>query len=381
MSFKTSKKYFSIDSINISFSKIKQNSSNSIYFAFPEFKNLTIFSEKPNITNLEIINTLKRYIYPDDFKILKKNTILNDTENQYVLDNIIYENFFSMFLPEIPLIKVIQNDYSDKNKMVFYKDKFIGVFVDEITIIPIFFLFNILINLILNNGIFIIDTQLKFDILETIDNQDNSQHFFLILTETIYIKTIHNKIKLSKGDIIFNINGNSFNKNGKVYSDKINLFLPLNTYLMLNNSNTINLNFLPISNGSTNLDGNHINCLNAKYIEFKIPIFNQTELKVPICLDDFSFRYNNLEFKILSEKLMETYLDCPISKKEFENNHISKNKYIVLTNHKTNKLYVLEKVSNKKIDNMQEMIEYINKIKNKKTFYFSRIDDELKITI
>jgi hypothetical protein len=78
---------------------------------------------------------------------------------------------------------------------------------------------------------------------------------------------------------------------------------------------------------------------------------------------------------------METYLDCPLSKKHFDTNHLSENKYVVLTNHSSKKLYILNKISNKKIENMEEMIEYINKNNSKKTFNFERIDNSLNITI
>ena len=378
MSFKTSKKYFSVDSINISFSLQEKNLSNSIYFTFPEFKDLTIFSDKPDITKLEVINILDKYLSPDFFKLLKKNSILNDGESQYVLQDILNEKYFSIFLPEVPLIKIIENDNAIQNKIVFYKDKLIGVFIDETTIIPVIVLFNIIKNLILNNGIYVLDSKINFDILETIDNENKSQNFFLSLNDSISIKCENKKFKLSEGDVIFNINGNSFNKNGKIYCEKLKLYLSINTYLMINGSNLIDINFLP---KSKNFDEINIDNSNLKNVQIKLPIFNQSELKIPIINDDKIYKYNNLEFKILTEKLMENYLDCPLSKKHFDKNHLSKNKYVVLTNHSSKQLYILKKISNKKIENFDEMIEYINKNDNKKTFYFGRIDNTLKITV
>lgn len=378
MSFKTYKKYFSIDSINISFSFQEKKLSNSIYFTFPEFKNLTIFSDKPDITKLELLNILDKYLSPDFFKLLKKNSILNDKEFQYVLQNIVNEKYFSIFLPEIPLIKIIQNDNALENKIVFYKDKLIGIFIDKFTIIPIIVLFNIIKNLILNNGIYVLNNKINFDILETIDNENKSQNFFLSLNDSISINCNNKKFKLSEGDIIFNINGNNFNKNGKIYSDKLNLHLSINTYLMINGSNLIDINFLP---KSKKRDDVNINCIYLKHIIINLPIFNQSELKIPIIDEDKIYKYNNLEFKILTEKLMENYLDCPLGKKHFDNNHLSKYKYVVLTNHSSKQLYILKKISNKKIENIEQMIEYINKNNNKKTFYFGRIDGSLKITV
>ena len=378
MSFKTSKTYFSVDSINISFSFQDKKISNSIYFTFPEFKNLTIFSDKPNITTDEVLNILDKYLCPDSFKMLRKNSILNDGESQYVLQNITNERYFSMFLPEIPLIKVIENDNAMPNKIVFYKDKLIGVFIDETTIIPVIVLFNIIKNLISNNGIYILDNNINFDILETIDNENKSQNFFLSLNNSIKIDVNNKKFKLSEGSIIFNINGNSFNKNGKIYSDKLKLYLSLNTYLMMNGSNIIDIDFLP---KSKRMDDININCSNLKKIQIVLPKFNQSQLKIPILDEDKIYTYNKLEFRILTEKLMETYLDCPLSKKQFDKNHLSSNKYIALTNHSSKQLYILKKISNKKIENIEQMIEYISKNDNKKTLYFGRIDSSLKITV
>jgi hypothetical protein len=384
MSSKTFNKYFTIDSINISLSFQEKDISQSIYFTFPEFKNLTIFSYKPNITKIDILQILDKYMCPDYFKLLKKNDILNDILNeektQYVLQNILNEKYFSIFLPEIPLIKIIENNKAEKNNMVFYKDKLIGIFIDESTIIPVIVLFNIIKNLILNDGIYIIDNQINFDVLETILNENQTQHFFLSLNESLIIKCEKGKqkFKFHKGDIIFNLNGNSFNKNGKIYSEKLKLYVSINTYLMINGSNLIDLNFLP---QSKSIDEKNINCTHMKNVQIILPIFNQSQLKIPIIEEDKIYKYNNLEFKILTEKLMETYLDCPLSKNQFDKNHLSEDKYIVLTNHSSKKLYILNKISNKKIENLEEMIEYINKNDSKKTFNFERIDFSLNITI
>ena len=76
-----------------------------------------------------------------------------------------------------------------------------------------------------------------------IDNENKSQNFFLSLNDSISIKCENKKFKLSEGDVIFNINGNSFNKNGKIYCEKLKLYLSINTYLMINGSDLIDINF------------------------------------------------------------------------------------------------------------------------------------------
>jgi hypothetical protein len=385
MSFKTYKNCINIeDTIYITFSNIsnkldKLDKLDKFKLLYPEFNNLLIFSDIPNMTKQHIITIIDKYINIGNFKLLKKGIILNDTENNYTLDNITYKNIFSEFLPEIPVIVLEKNNILTSNNCIFYKKDPIGITVNNTIVIPFIFLFILIKNLIINDGIYILDNQLVFDIIETINDEDKQAHFFLVLNESISINTPdHKKFKISQGDIVFNINGDRFNKNGRIYSNKLNLFLPINSYLMLEGHNNISFNFLPKSKIKTT---DKLTDYDSKTVNIKLPIFKQENLKIPIFQDDKKYIFNDLKFSILTEKLMEKYMDCPISHKHFQRNHISYNKYIVLTNHNTGKLFVLKKISNKKIHNFEEMIEYINKTENKKTFYFERADQSIKITI
>lgn len=383
MSFKTSKNSINInDSIDISFyNVIEEEGDNSIFLTYPEFKNLTVKSKK--YSKLEFIDLLDNNTNPKIFKTIIKNTILNDKKYQYVVDTIVYKKYFSEFLPQIPLIRILDNDTSKPNTCVFLNDIPIGIQVDKTHILPFIVLFQLLKTLVINDGVFIFD-YINYDIMETRNETNEDIHYFLVLNESIKINTIDKQYKLSLGDIIFNINGNDFNKNGKIYSDKLDLFLPLNLYLMLSGHNRISIDFMPqskIIKTKGNIDFKLIG-KTAKSIDIILPLFNQNKLRIPL-FPEKTFKFKNLEFSILNEKLMEEHMDCPLNKRHFEKNTYSTDKYIVLTNHESGKLYVLKKISNKKIQTFDEMVEYITNIpeKNKKTFCFERTNDLLQITV
>ncbi len=119
-----------------------------------------------------------------------------------------------------------------------------------------------------------------------------------------------------------------------------------------------------------------------KYISIIVPLVEQHNMKIPISSNDI-FKYKNLEFTILSENLMINTKDCPISEQQFYKNHVSINKYVVLTNHDDKMLYILKKITNKKINSLESLKEYTKSLndKNKNTFYFERFDREIKISV
>lgn len=401
MSFKTSKNSININnSIDISFYNVfDEEGDNSFFLTYPEFKNLTVKSKK--YSKQEFVELLDNNSNPKIFKTIIKNTILNDNKHQYVVDTIVYKKYFSEFLPQIPLIRIIDNETSKPNTCVFLNDIPIGIQMDKTHILPFIFLFQLLKSLIINNGIFIFD-YINYDIMETYEEKETKEtketsetkegkeekHYFLVLTESIRINTNEKdkekEYKLSSGDIIFNINGNNFNKNGKIYYDKLDLFLPLNLYLMLFGHNRISIDFMPhskIVKTKGNIDFKLIG-KTAKSIDIILPLFNQNKLRIPL-FPEKTFKFKDLEFSILNEKLMEKHMDCPLNKRLFEKNTYSNHKYIVLTNHDSGKLFILKKISNKKIQTFEEMVEYITNIpeKYKKTFYFERTNDLLQITV
>jgi len=379
----TSKNSINInDSIDISFyNVVEQELDNSFFLTYPEFKNLTIKSKK--YSKQEFVELIESIINPRIFKNIIKNTILNDKKYQYVVDTIVYKKYFSEFLPQIPLIRILDNETSRPNTCVFINNIPIGIQMDKNHILPFIVLFQLLKTLVINDGVFIFD-YINYDIMETHNETNDEVHYFLVLNESIKFNTIDKQYKLSSGDIIFNINGNNFNKNGKIYSDKLDLFLPLNLYLMLTGHNRITIDFMPqskIIKTKENIDFKLIG-KTSKSIDIILPLFNQNRLRIPL-FPEKTFNFKNLEFSILNEKLMEEHMDCPLNKRHFEKNTYSSHKYIVLTNHESGKLYVLKKISNKKMKTFEEMVDYITNIpeKNKKTFYFERTNDLLQITV
>jgi hypothetical protein len=379
----TSKNSINInDSIDISFyNVVEQELDNSFFLTYPEFKNLTIKSKK--YSKQEFVELIESIINPRIFKNIIKNTILNDKKYQYVVDTIVYKKYFSEFLPQIPLIRILDNETSRPNTCVFINNIPIGIQMDKNHILPFIVLFQLLKTLVINDGVFIFD-YINYDIMETHNETNDEVHYFLVLNESIKFNTIDKQYKLSSGDIIFNINGNNFNKNGKIYSDKLDLFLPLNLYLMLTGHNRITIDFMPqskIIKTKENIDFKLIG-KTSKSIDIILPLFNQNRLRIPL-FPEKTFNFKNLEFSILNEKLMEEHTDCPLNKRHFEKNTYSSHKYIVLTNHESGKLYVLKKISNKKMKTFEEMVDYITNIpeKNKKTFYFERTNDLLQITV
>jgi hypothetical protein len=119
-----------------------------------------------------------------------------------------------------------------------------------------------------------------------------------------------------------------------------------------------------------------------KNISIIVPLVEQHNMKIPITSTE-TFKYKNLEFSILSEQLMLNSKDCPISENQFYKNHLSTNKYVVLTNHDDNMLYILKKITNKKINSLDSLKEYTKSLndKTKNTFYFERFDREIKISV
>ena len=387
MSFKTLKNSINInDSIDISFYDIGEDigedkNKDSFILSYPEFKNLTIKSIF--LSKQKVVELLDNNFNPKIFKSIVKNTILNDITHQYVVETIVYNKYFSEFLPQIPLIKILDNKTSRPNSCIFLNGTPIGIQMDKIHILPFVVLFQLLKCLIINDGVFILD-YINYDIMETQDEINKSNHYFLVLNDSIKINTIEKPYKLSSGDVIFNINGNNFNKNGKIYSDKLDLYLPLNLYLMLTGNNRITVDFMPqskIIQTKSNVNFKLIG-KTSKSIDIILPLFNQNKLRIPLFPEKI-FKFKDLEFSILNEKLMEKHMDCPLSKRYFEKNTYSVEKYIVLTNHESGKLYILKKISNKKIQTFEEMVDYITNIpeKHKKTFYFERTNDSLQITV
>ena len=379
MSFKTchiTKSILIDNDITIGFNlnkleKIEKNDS-SLYLVFPEFRNLTVYSKSTSKSKL--IEILNNYISPEQikrFKQINKKVILTDTISNFIVETITYNKYFSEFLPPIPLIQIEETTKTIPNSCIFINNNEpIGIQLNSKYIIPFLILFKLLHSLCINDGVYLFQS-FKYDILQVEETIEITKtKYYLSLNES---NTINN---LSKNDIIISINSNEFNKYGRIFSPELQLYLPLNLYLMLNGSKQINLEYAIYSK-----------LLIQNYnMEIYLNKFTQEKLSIPICINtnkDSIIKFRGLEFTILTEKIMEEYKDCPINQKLFENNKYSDDKYIVLTNYKNNLLYVLKKISNKKFVSFDKFIDYISQISDKhnKTFYFERYDATIKIKV
>ncbi len=149
---------------------------------------------------------------------------------------------------------------------------------------------------------------------------------------------------------------------------------------MLCESNYISIEYS--NNPELTYDNSTVSENILKYVSIIIPLVEQHNMKIPIISNDI-FKYKTLEFTILSENLMINNKDCPITEQQFTKNHLSSNKYVVLTNHDDNMLYILKKITNKKINSLESLKEYTKSLndKTKSTFYFERFDREIKISV
>jgi hypothetical protein len=368
------------DKIRISFNI---NNINATY-VYPEFNNL----------NIQLINNLSNEEYNDKirllstpFRLISKNTILTNESNQYVVSNITYKKCFSEFLPDFPLIEIINVDKSIPNSCIFLDSEPFGIQLDEKYILPFSILFPLLFALRVNNGKFVW-SDLKFNMLEISKDKmgltGSSVEYYGYLKQEMKYNICNNKtVKMNDGIIVYNINQNKFNKNGRIYSDKLEINIPINLYFLLFGTETL---FFEYSNyiidNDDEMENKKIIDLPIKHTKISLPLISQSKLKIPIN-SNVVYKYRGLEFSILSEKLMESYTDSPLTENQFKKNTISSQSYITLTNHEDGLLYILKKISNKNIKSFDSLVNYIEKLsdKNKNTFYFERYDKTLKISV
>jgi hypothetical protein len=365
--------------------KISFNVENLLHsMKYPEFNNINI-QLLNNTTQEEYNQIIKSYYTP--FRLINKNTILTNEMNQYVVSNIVYKKIFSQFLPDFPLIEIINTNKSIVNSCIFLNGEPFGIQIDEKYILPFSILFPLLYNLSINNGRFIW-SELKFEMLEINQNsgEDTTVAYYGYLKQELRYNICNKVVKINEGIIVYNINNNKFNKNGRIYSDVLQIFCPVNLYLLLFGGEVLNFEY---SNYSIDNDKDNDKMENEKIIDIPIkntkitlPLISNSYLKIPIT-SNLKYKYRGYEFSVLSEKIMEIYNDCPLTEIQFKKNNISKHSYIVLTNHEDGLLYILKKISNKNINSYETLVDYIekNSDKNKNTFYFERYDKSIKISI
>ena len=347
-------------------------------FTYPEFNNLNI--QLINNTINEDYNELIKFL-STPFRLINKNTILTNESNQYIVSNIIYKKYFSQFLPEFPLIEIINVKKTIPNSCIFLDAEPFGIQLDEKYILPFSILFPLLYGLSINNGKFIW-SDLKFNMLEI--SKDSSVVYYGYLKQEMKYNICNNKtVRMNDGIIVYNINQNKFNKNGRIYSDQLNIYIPINLYFLLFSTQLLIFEYSNfIIDDDDKMENQKVENIPIKYTNISLPLISQSKLKIPI-KSNVVYKHRGLEFSVLSEELMESYKDSPLTENQFKKNTISSHSYITLTNHEDGLLYILKKISNKNIKSFDSLVNYIEKLsdKNKNTFYFERYDKTLKISV
>jgi len=362
------------DKIRISFNINNIDST----FTYPEFNNLNIQLIN-NMTNEDYNELIKFLSKP--FRVISKNTILTNESNQYIVSNITYNKCFSQFLPDFPLIEIINVKKTIPNSCIFLDAEPFGIQLDEKYILPFSILFPLLYGLSINNGKFIW-SDLKFNMLEI--SKDSSVAYYGYLKQEMKYNICNNKtVRMNDGIIVYNINQNKFNKNGRIYSDQLNIYIPINLYFLLFGTQLLIFEYSNfIIDDDDKMENQKVENIPIKSTPFSLPLISQSKLKIPI-KSNVVYKHRGLEFSVLSEELMESYKDSPLTENQFKKNTISSHSYITLTNHEDGLLYILKKISNKNIKSFDSLVNYIEKLsdKNKNTFYFERYDKTLKISV
>jgi len=362
------------DKIRISFNINNIDST----FTYPEFNNLNI--QLINNTINEDYNELIKFL-STPFRLINKNTILTNESNQYIVSNITYNKCFSQFLPDFPLIEIINVKKTIPNSCIFLDAEPFGIQLDEKYILPFSILFPLLYGLSINNGKFIW-SDLKFNMLEI--SKDSSVVYYGYLKQEMKYNICNNKtVRMNDGIIVYNINQNKFNKNGRIYSDQLNIYIPINLYFLLFGTQLLIFEYSNfIIDDDDKMENQKVENIPIKYTNISLPLISQSKLKIPI-KSNVVYKHRGLEFSVLSEELMESYKDSPLTENQFKKNTISSHSYITLTNHEDGLLYILKKISNKNIKSFDSLVNYIEKLsdKNKNTFYFERYDKTLKISV
>jgi len=344
----------------------------------------------PNILIFDLMLFMKD-CHPRINKI-KSKQIISISNINYRVVNIVHQKTFSKFLPHIPLISLDQTILN--LDFIRYGDKILGICNDSTTIIPMCFIINIIMNFIKNSSFYFFPNDITFDICETL-NSDSKIKYYAIVKDKIAFKHLKTSYILNPGDMIFNINSTRFNINGHIYSERYKMYLTINTYILLHGINTLTISYTSnkkllniektdksydrlvdiLDDYNVNIDVKHKQFISAepKLITIDLKPFDNDKLRIPI-INRKKITYNDLEFKILSESLINS-TKINISEQLFGNKFVNShsNKQTVITEiNKT--IYRLQKISNKNIWNLNDLEIIINKREAKRTFTLQNIE-------
>ncbi len=230
-----------------------------------------------------------------------------------------------------------------------------------------------------------------------LENNVNKQAFYVTTKSSKYI----NKTKdfwFTDGDIVVGINGESFNEDHRIYLSEFKVYVPIYTYLMVKSNlypnDDIIISIIKHQTDDAkirhiNLNGTPYNSMlmgtlvNKRHYEWNGYIFLETSEDMikyykandrPLVGDYVSklmtFSSNDEKYVIMlnyrkpikyskSYLTKEEYLDMPIS--------------IIFNDTTCYYFYVVDKIGQKKILNLNDMIQYLESL-NQKTYTFTLLD-------
>ena len=326
-------------------------------------------------TLLDLINKLQdecinNYTYiPVNYSITKNINFVK----------VVYKKYFSNSLPYIPIILIKKSlVFAPNETIIMLKNKILGILINN-EIIPMIIMTLIIKNYIINDyEMYIVPYIINYKIAETSVKEDNSNN-----DEENYILIPNDKYKLSnnqyfnKNDYIYEIDDYKFNKMGFIYLKEINSSIHINTYMLLKGSKSIKIKYTPaifINSHLLNSSGNNLQLMQIKTNTLIIDKFNSNKLKLPIQIQP-NYNYKDKTFTILSEDLIRnSNLKSPISLENFTNSY-SNNNFIVMINN--NKIYIVNKISGKNINNINIFNTILDKVLSKNKRKFELVNDTI----
>lgn len=190
----------------------------------------------------------------------------------------------------------------------------------------------------------------------TVDNKKYTGHVLNDTNEVQYqITSKKQKITFKKDDVVIGINDKYFNCNGTIHDDRLMSDLPINTYILLNETINVNLIYLKEKNGKySNPKSINIQSININDL-FCVNISNPHKY----------FVWNGLIFAVLSEELIVSLVhkySCFPFMEEYK--IFGKKKFIILLDidcelhgktYNTYKFNIIEKIGRKNISNIEDL--------------------------
>lgn len=169
---------------------------------------------------------------------------------------------------------------------------------------------------------------------------DNKTGHIITSNNNIKYKSNNSSIRFKINDIIESIDGNSFDDKGNLYSEKINTYVPLDTFILLENNESYEFKYHVERNDNYTETIKNVN-----------PVILQDYIKIDLEYSDSIIRYNGLVIAEMSEQLLKYYTDKGIRIggyiDEFYNDCYGMDKIIVIVNidnqNASNKFYDIYK--------------------------------------